>query len=132
MMSKVFLNDRMLGQYLGDTMRICMLCDKMKQHDNFWRKSKSCLKCNHQIHNSMRRKCLMIYGNKCQECGYTMPVCLCFHHINKNEGKERSRQVYRRIIKAKKPVSEIALLCANCHKLADIFNNSYRKVYERK
>lgn len=65
------------------------------------------------------RKALEIYNNKCQECGVDNIIILQFHHI-KGRGNEQTASVIGRIVKENGVLSDIDLLCANCHILADI------------
>ena len=70
-----------------------------------------------------RRKALAIYNNQCQECGETHPLLLDFHHIKDAPENYRGKQLIFYIAKRNEQIPSIQLLCANCHKLANIRDN---------
>jgi len=76
---------------------------------------------------------LRIYNFKCQNCGNGDIVVLQFHHI-KGQDKlyTRGQTTFRYIIKKNRMVSEIELLCANCHVHADIRDGTSAKFEVRK
>ena len=67
----------------------------------------------------------LTYGFGCQECGEDNPRLLSFHHIEGRENEYKD-QIFR-IIRARGKLSEVELLCANCHILADIRDGTNTK-----
>lgn len=81
-------------------------------------------------------KATKIYGFKCQNCGNKDFRLFEFHHVNGQETKinEDYSSITRRIIKANKKLTDLQLLCANCHKLANLrdgtWSNNKNKIIE--
>jgi hypothetical protein len=70
-------------------------------------------------------KAYIIYGMNCDHCGEKDFRLFEFHHKNGNPGrKEDHTSLLGRIIRNKKPLSDIELLCSNCHILANIKNGT--------
>lgn len=62
-----------------------------------------------------------IYGGECMDCGFNDHRVLEFHHVNFNGSndreKNRSTGLNRRIAKAGTRLSDIVMVCANCHSI---------------
>lgn len=57
-----------------------------------------------------------IYNNQCQLCGNRDLQVLQWHHKSGRDNKdERGIKVAKKIVEARERISNIMLLCANCH-----------------
>jgi 5-methylcytosine-specific restriction endonuclease McrA len=61
-------------------------------------------------------------GGKCSICGYDKYMgALDIHHVNHDGGKDREKsnipyRMYRDIVNGTRDMSDLRLLCANCHR----------------
>jgi len=71
---------------------------------------------------------MQFYGLECQICGYSDARCLQFHHIN-GDGHSVSRrnEVVAKILKAREPLDDVMLLCANCHIIQDLKDGTSKR-----
>jgi len=102
--------------------RLCLKCGKNLRYDGWERYSKICSQCGKKKfrqHERERRKELrLLFGGKCQICGYNKCAdALHFHHKNSKEKyiwnvKGKGGASIREV---KKYPERFLLLCANCH-----------------
>ena len=72
-------------------------------------------------HKELKKRIIKKYRGKCTACGNGDPRVLQFHHTNgdgknhRTELKEDNTTLYTFLDKQPLPVSDILILCANCH-----------------
>jgi hypothetical protein len=63
--------------------------------------------------------------HSCQECNESNPICLCFHHINKEEKEGNISVLYKYgMPKLKAEIAKCIILCGNCHSKLHFTKNS--------
>lgn len=79
-----------------------------------------------KLYQNRKKKVINLYGSKCMMCGETDPWVFEFHH---KKGNSKINETTRKILLR---ISEngfdpnIELLCANCHKKANIIDDTRR------
>lgn len=120
-------NRRPIYVYDGDEYKVCQLCKKEKNINEFYKNTKNsyhsnCRSCANTMtverQRSIKQKAVDYLGNKCIVCSYDKCIgALEFHHINPEEKDFSISQVklssFERI---KSELDKCVLLCANCHR----------------
>ena len=102
-------------------MRICNVCKEEKEDDNFLFRNKEkgtkhsagslCYKdirdWYHEIKSSL----------KCQECGFSHPAALDFHHIGKKESEVSNIIKSCNNERILEEIEKCIVLCSNCHRI---------------
>jgi len=77
---------------------------------------------NKKVRQSLRREWINEYKEKhrCAKCGFSNPLCLDFHHIDRNNKYDTVSKMSHLTFSNKRIMEEIkkcVILCANCHRL---------------
>lgn len=83
-------------------------------------KRKVCTVCRKDYKNKLRQRNSRFIQRvkrrmKCKKCGMNNPICLTFHHPNKDKFDNVSNLRTRSIRRIKEEIRKCVVLCANCH-----------------
>lgn len=100
--------------------RFCNICGIKLKNTSWERYSKICGKCGkikfNKNQKELRKKAILLFGGKCQICGYNKyKECLEFHHLNSSEKKGKSF-----IKEVLKNPEKFKLYCNRCHREVEL------------
>jgi predicted transcriptional regulator len=83
-----------------------------------------CKKCdwieNYQRRVRNRETLLKEHGGKCEQCGFSHPAALEFHHLDRlQKDFAIGVRAYRSLDNLRKEAEKCQLLCANCHRIVE-------------
>jgi len=104
-----------------DSCKDCVRQQNSQSYKNHWTKNRTRIDSNHRRHlTETREKVNQIKHNSgCKFCPETEPICLDFHHLNKDEKDSNISKMITTHATWQQILDEIAkciVTCANCHR----------------